>query len=78
MIALAQSGRTVGAIEHGRKAVALEPDSFEKRFNLGILFVTQRRYAEGISELREAQRLSPDDPRPLPQIQQAETALKKQ
>ena len=76
MIALSQTGSSAKAIEHGKQAVALQPDSFEKRFNLGILFVTQRRYTEGIAELREAQRLSPNDPRPLQQIQQAEAALK--
>jgi arylsulfatase A-like enzyme/predicted Zn-dependent protease len=77
MTILVQTGQADKAIDHGRKAVELDPASFEARFNLGILLVAQRRYRDGIAELREAQKLRPDDPRPLAQIQRAEAALKK-
>jgi arylsulfatase A-like enzyme/tetratricopeptide (TPR) repeat protein len=77
MIVLAQTGRHDQAIEHGKTAVALEPTSFDARFNLGILLVAQGQYADGMAELREAQRLRPDDPRPRQQIERAEAALNK-
>jgi tetratricopeptide (TPR) repeat protein len=76
MTALAQLGQNEVAIEHGKAAVALEPKSFDARFNLGILLISQRRFADGISELREAGKLRPDDPRPAQQIQRAAAALK--
>jgi arylsulfatase A-like enzyme/predicted Zn-dependent protease len=75
MMALAQMGQANPAIEHGKRAAALEPDSFEVRFNLGVLLVSQRRLAEGIAELREAQKLRPEDPRPSQHIQRAEAAF---
>ena len=75
MMILAQTGQNDQAIRHGRQLVELDPKSFDARFNLGILLVAQRRYADGIAQLREAQKLRPDDARPGEQIRQAEAAL---
>ena len=69
---LAQTGQHEKAIESGRKAVVLDPTSFDTRFNLGILLISQRRYAEGLAlQMNERRSLRPDDPRPRQQIQQA-------
>ncbi len=76
MFVCVQMGDFAKAIGYGQKAVALNPTSFDTRFNLGLLLTTQRRYEEGIAQLREAQMLRPDDPRPRQQIQQAEAARK--
>jgi arylsulfatase A-like enzyme/predicted Zn-dependent protease len=77
MSLLVRLGQSDKAIAVGKKGVELEPDSFEARFNLGILLIAQRRFIDGISELREAQRLRPDDPRPTQQIRNAESLLKR-
>ncbi|MBS0262641.1 MAG: hypothetical protein JSS02_11875, partial [Planctomycetes bacterium] len=58
---------------HGRQAVKLDPAAFDTRYNLGILLIAQRQVTAGIEELRAAQKLRPDDPRPAQQIQQAES-----
>ena len=63
------------AFEYAKKSVELDPTSFEAHFNLGILLISQNRFREGISVFRQAQKLRPDDPRPLQQIQQAESVL---
>ena len=76
-LVLAQMGQAEKAIFYGKRAVALEPNSFETRFNLGILFVMQKRYPEGLFELRAAQQLRPDDPRPTRAIHEVEAALKR-
>lgn len=76
MAVLAQTGQLEKAVEHGRTAVVLEPNSFDARFNLGLLLVAQERFADGLMELREAQKLRPDDPRPRQEIERAEAALK--
>jgi hypothetical protein len=57
--------------------VALDPNSFDTRYNLGLFLVMQAQYSEGLSQLRAAQKLRPDDPRPMLQIQQAEEAMRK-
>ena len=74
---LLQLGETESALKSAQRFAEGNPASFEARFNLGFLLTARKRYAEGISELREAQKLRPDDPRPLQQIQQAEAALKR-
>jgi len=58
------------------KGVALEPNSLDFRFALEVLLIEQQRYSNGMEELREAQKLRPDDPRPLKEIQGIEAALK--
>lgn len=77
MMVLAQTGQNEQAIEQGRQLVDLDPQSFDTRFNLGILLIAQRRYADGIAQLRAAQKLRPEDPRPREQIRRAETAVNK-
>jgi arylsulfatase A-like enzyme/Flp pilus assembly protein TadD len=74
---LVQVGQFRPAIEQGQELVELEPLSFDARFNLGVLLISQNRYDDGIAQLREAQKLRPDDPRPVQQLQQAEAALKR-
>ena len=76
-LALAQTRQTAKAIAHGRAAVALDPNSFDTRYNVGLFLVMQAQYSEGLSQLRAAQKLRPDDPRPMLQIQQAEEAMRK-
>ena len=76
MMIFAQAGQNQKAIQQGIEIVRLDPNSFETHFNLGLLFAAQRRFAEGLEQLHEAKRLRPDDPRLLPEIQRAESALK--
>ncbi len=77
MLAFAQTGQLVPAIQVGTQAVALDPKSFETRFNLGLMLLQQHQSAEGIRQLREAQKIRPNDPRPAQFIQQAEAAMEK-
>ena len=77
MMVLAQTGHLDKAIQYGKRAVTLNPQSFEMRFNLGLMLIQSQLYADGILQLREAQRIRPDDPRPAQQIQQLESAMKK-
>jgi Flp pilus assembly protein TadD len=72
---LAQMGDYESARRYGEQAVTVAPQSFETRFNLGLVYVAQRRYADGIAQFRAAQQLRPEDPRPKEQIRQAEAAL---
>ena len=65
------------ALKYAQKYAAIAPGVFEARFNLGQLLNVNGQYAEALIELREAQKLRPRDPRPAPQIQQAEAALKR-
>jgi arylsulfatase A-like enzyme/Tfp pilus assembly protein PilF len=76
-LVLAQTGQNNRALEQGARAIALDPNSFENRYNFGAFLVAQQLYSDGISQLREAQKLRPDDPRPLQQIQQAQEAMKR-
>lgn len=77
MILLAQACQVGVAIEHGKEGSCFGARGRSKpTLNLGLFRVAQRRY-EGIVELRAAQKLQPDDPRPAPQIQQAEAALRR-
>ena len=76
MMVLAQTGQIDRAIQTGKQAVTLSPNSFEIRFNLGLMLIQNRQYADGVVQLREAQRIRPDDPRPAQQIQQAEAAMR--
>ncbi len=76
MMVLAQTGQIGRAIQTGKQAVTLSPNSFEIRFNLGLMLIQNRQYADGVVQLREAQRIRPDDPRPAQQIQQAEAAMR--
>ncbi len=76
MMLFAQTGQNQKAIQQGIQLIKLDPNSFETRFNLGLLFVAQRQFADGLAQFFEARKLRPDDPRLLPQIQQAEAALK--
>lgn len=69
---LAQAGQLSRAMVHANKSISLAPDSFENRFNLAVFLISQRRFAEGISQLRVAQKLRPDDPRPAQLIRQTE------
>ncbi|MGE0378111.1 MAG: sulfatase-like hydrolase/transferase [Planctomycetaceae bacterium] len=77
LILLAQKGEFGKALQHGEQAAALDPHSFEVRFNLGLVLLALKRNADGIAQLRESQRLRPDDPRPGQYIQQAEAAMRK-
>lgn len=76
MMVFAQTGQNQKAIQQGEQLIRLDPQSFEARFNLGLLFVAQRQFADGLAQFLEAKKLRPDDPRLLPQIQRAESALK--
>lgn len=75
-LALAQTQQFNQALVHANQAIALEPNSFEHRFNLGAFLINQRLFAEGISQLRVAQKLKPDDPRPAQLIRQVEASIK--
>ncbi len=74
-MALAQAGQYGKAMVHANKAISLAPDSFENRYNVGVFLISQRRLAEGISQLRVAQKLRPADPRPTQLIRQVEAGL---
>lgn len=76
MMMFAQTGQNQKAVQQGIQLVRLDPNSFETRFNLGLLFVAQRQFADGLAQFLEARKLRPDDPRLLPEIQRAEAALK--
>ena len=76
-IMYAQTAQPGKAIQHGTRAVELLPDSFEMRFNLGVMLLSQKRTVEGIQQLRVAQKLRPDDPRPVQHIDSAEAAMRK-
>lgn len=76
MMVLAQTGQNEEAIRQGRQLVALDPKSFDARFNLGVLLIAQASYADGMAQLREAQRLRPDDPRPGLQMARVESMMK--
>jgi Flp pilus assembly protein TadD len=76
VMVLAQTGQNNKAIQQGTELVALDPNSFDARFNLGLLMIAQRQFADGLAQLLEARKLRPDDPRLLPQIQRAEAGLK--
>jgi arylsulfatase A-like enzyme/cytochrome c-type biogenesis protein CcmH/NrfG len=65
------------ALDFAKRYVQADPTSFEARLNLGMILTTLKRYPEGIAELREAQRIRPNDPRPLQAIGQAEVAMKR-
>ena len=65
------------ALIYCQKAAALNPESFEICLNLGVLLTLQKIYREGVVELREANRLRPDDPRPLQLIHRAEAVLQR-
>ena len=77
-ILFAQAGNAASATRHGRLASELLPNSFEVRFNFGILLLSQGLYRQALQELKEAQGLRPDDPRVGAMIQQASEALKTQ
>lgn len=77
MLVLAQTGQLSRAIQVGKRAISLNPNSFETRFNLGLMLIQSRQYADGLLQLREAQEIRPDDPRPAKQIQQIEAAMRK-
>ena len=76
MLVLAQTGQANRAMQIGKRAITLSPNSFETRFNLGLILVQNRRYADGILQLREAQKIRPDDPRPAQQIQNIQATMK--
>jgi Flp pilus assembly protein TadD len=44
-----------------RKAMAIEPSNADVRHALGLLLVRQRDYAGGLSQLRQATELAPED-----------------
>lgn len=77
MMVLAQTGQNSMAIQQGMELVTLDPSSFDTRFNLGLLLLSQKRANEAILQLREAQKLRPEDPRPGQQIELAEAAMRK-
>ena len=72
-----QLGEVPKAIELARNSVKIDPQSFEARFNFGVLLLSLNRFQEGLNELRAAQKLRPDEPRVLEQIKQAEAAIKR-
>ena len=74
MMVFAQTGQLDRAIQIGKQVVTMRPDSFETRFNLGLILIQDRQFAEGIAQLGEAQRIRPDDPRPTQHIKQARAA----
>lgn len=73
---LVQLGEYEKALEYGKRAIEIDPESFEARYNLGVFLISVNRLEEGLRQLRVAQKLRPDDQRPLKLIQQAEAALK--
>ena len=46
------------AIEHHRRALAMDPNFIEARFNLGLLYEQKEMFSEAISEFRRAIRIS--------------------
>ncbi len=74
---LLQLGDLKRANESAQKAVELQPQLFEARLTLGLTLASQQRYAEGVEQLRIAQKLRPDDPRPTERIRQIEASLRK-
>ena len=77
MILLSQSGQPLRAIEYGENAAKLAPDAFEIQFNFGMLLISQRRFADGLTHLRAAQKLRPEDANLKQQIQQIEAAIRR-
>jgi arylsulfatase A-like enzyme/Flp pilus assembly protein TadD len=68
--------RQYGTAElHAKKAIALAPNSYENRFNFSVFLISQRRIPEAIAQLRIAQKLRPDDPRPGQMIREIEAAV---
>ena len=63
------------ALVYCERSARLAGYSFEMRLNLGLLLTLKGTYPEAIAELREAQRMRPDDPRPAHLILQGEAAL---
>lgn len=76
VMVLVQTGQNDKAIEQSKKLIALDPQSFDAHFNLGVLLAAQRKYLDAVAELRAAQRIRPNDPRPGQQIAQVEALLK--
>ena len=52
-------GKSGGAIEHFRTALALKPESAAARYNLGTALTVARRLDEAAAEYREALRIDP-------------------
>ena len=77
MMVFAQTGQNKKAIQQGQEIIEIDPNAFDARFNLGLLLMAERQFADGHAQLLEARKLRPDDPRLPPQIQRAEAALKR-
>ena len=72
---LVSLGEFSKAHSYARKAVENDPSSFEARYNLGVFLASQNRLREAIAELKEAQKLRPDEPNVAKQIELAEAAF---
>ena len=57
-------GRYSEAVTALQRAVALNPDSYDARYNLGFSLARLGKGEEALEQLREAQRLKPDAPEP--------------
>ncbi len=60
-VARALAGDRTGAIDAVGEAVAMDPDEGWTRVVLGLLLLEDDRFEEGLGELSEGARLSPDD-----------------
>jgi len=55
-----QRGETVSAIQHYKKALALQPNSYSGHYNLALAYLRQHRLQDGRSELERAVKLDPN------------------
>ena len=62
---LAGAGRTEEAETHLREAVTIWPDYAQARYNLSVLLIRRRAFAEGLDHLTAAHALAPGNPAPL-------------
>ncbi len=69
-------GRTADAIPQFAKAVALKPDAFDPRYNLGLAYTRLQQYPLAVTAYQKALALSPENPASLRGLGLAQFHLK--
>ncbi len=57
-----QAGETASAIQHYKKTLALQPNSYSGHYNLALAYLRQRKLQDGRAELERAVKLDPNQP----------------
>jgi choline-sulfatase len=75
-VMLSDAGHPAAAVPHLQRALALDPDFHEARFNLAIAFARSNRKAEAAAEARELLKRLPSDAPQRPEVERLLAAVR--